>query len=228
MNVREPRPGVSLSASRTSLVAMVTVVIVIATGCGLDTSPAPEPATPPASQAAQPAFSDLPMVTVPPTAAAASPGTTASALPAGSEATPPSASSTPAAAKGIRANRIRIARLGIDLAIIEGDGIDAPIGKAAHFPGSAWPGDGSNVYIYGHARTGMFITLWKARVGDRIELDLVDGTSRTYAVIKVLPKVPWDAVTYLEPTKTEQLTVQTSTSYYPTAPRFVVIAAPTP
>ena len=45
---------------------------------------------------------------------------------------------------------------------------------------------------------------------------------------KVLPKVPWDAVTYLKPTATEQLTVQTSTSYYPTAPRFVVIAVPAP
>jgi LPXTG-site transpeptidase (sortase) family protein len=127
---------------------------------------------------------------------------------------------------GIRANRIRIARLGIDLAIIEGDGIDAPIGKAAHFPSSAWPGGGSNIYIYGHARDGMFITLWKARIGDEVELGLVDGTTRTYVVAKVLPEVPWDAVQYLEPTPTEQLTLQTSTSYYPTAPRFVVIAFP--
>ena len=141
---------------------------------------------------------------------------------------PPSAGATPAAGEAIRANRIRIARLGVDLAIIEGDGIDAPIGKAAHYPGSAWPGEGSNIYIYGHAREGMLITLWQARAGDTIALDLVDGTSRTYVVTKVLPKVHWDAVKYLEPTKTEQLTVQTSTSYEPTAPRFVVIAVPAP
>jgi hypothetical protein len=31
---------------------------------------------------------------------------------------------------------------------------------------------------------------------------------------------------YLNPTPTEQLTLQTSTSYYATAPRFVVIAVP--
>ncbi len=74
----------------------------------------------------------------------------------------------------------------------------------------------------------MLIALWKARVGDTIELDLVDGTSRTYVIRKVLPKVPWDAVQYLEPTPTEQLTVQTSTSYQPTAPRFIVIAVPAP
>jgi LPXTG-site transpeptidase (sortase) family protein len=157
------------------------------------------------------------------------PGT---ALPAPSGAPPQTAvpgPSTPPASDGepgIRAKRIRIDRLGIDLAIVQGDGIDAPIGKAAHYPSSAWPGGGSNIYIYGHARTGMFIRLWEARVGDTVQLVLVDGTSRTYAVTKVLPTVPWDAVQYLEPTPTEQLTLQTSTSYYPTAPRFVVIAVP--
>jgi sortase A len=136
--------------------------------------------------------------------------------------------STAGAEPGIQANRIKIDRLGIDLAIIQGDGIDAPIGKAAHYPSSAWPGGASNIYIYGHARTGMFIRLWDARVGDTVQLGLVDGTSRTYVVTKVLPTVPWDAVQYLQPTPTEQLTLQTSTSYYPTAPRFVVIALPAP
>ena len=41
-------------------------------------------------------------------------------------------------------------------------------------------------------------------------------------------KVPWDAVTYLGATPTEQLTLQTSTSYHPTSPRFIAIAYPTP
>ena len=74
----------------------------------------------------------------------------------------------------------------------------------------------------------MFLTLWDARVGDTIELDLVDGTTRTYVVDRVLPKVPWDAVKYTRPTATEQLTLQTSTSYHPTSPRFIVIAHPAP
>ena len=130
--------------------------------------------------------------------------------------------------QGIRAKRIRIERLDIDLRIIEGDGIDAPIGKAAHYPGSAWPGSGSNIYIYGHAREGMFIDLWKARAGDVVELDLVDGTTRAYVVDEVLPKVPWDATKYLRPTSTERLTLQTSTSYHPTSPRFIVVAYPAP
>lgn len=227
MTDRELRPGQDASRRAQRLV-VAAVVVAVAIGLatvlgGWRTGSAPPTASPGTSPAESPAFTDLPLVTVEPTATPA-----AATRPVDSGSAPPSAGPTPAAELGIRAKRIRIARLGIDLAIIEGDGIDAPIGKAAHYPGSAWPGDGSNIYVYGHAREGMFITLWQTRVGDAIELDLVDGTSRTYVVTEVLPKVPWDAVKYLEPTKTEQLTLQTSTSYYPTAPRFVVIAVPAP
>ena len=153
------------------------------------------------------------------TAPATAPGSSVAGSPL-----PPTVDGEP----GIQANRSRIDRLGIDLAIVEGDGIDAPLGKVAHFPSTAWPGGGTNIYIYGHARTGMFIRLWDARVGDTIVLDLVDGTTRTYVVTKVLPNVPWNAVQYLAPTPTEQLTLQTCTSYYETAPRFIIIAVPAP
>ena len=128
----------------------------------------------------------------------------------------------------MRALRIRIARLDIDLPIIEGDGVDAPIGKAAHYPGSAWPGAGSNIYLYGHAQEGMFINLWDARTGDAVELDLADGRTVEYVVDEIRPTVPWDAVEFLQATDREQLTLQTSTSYQPTAPRFIVIAYPAP
>ena len=64
-----------------------------------------------------------------------------------------------------------IERLGIDLTIVEGDGIDAPIGKAAHYPGTGWPGGGTNIYIYGHAQEGMFLSLWDAKKGDEVVLD---------------------------------------------------------
>lgn len=138
----------------------------------------------------------------------------------------PGPSSTPGI--GIRAVRIQIQRLGIDVPVIEGDGIDAPIGKVAHYPGSGLPGGGSNIYIYGHARVGMFLSLWKVALGDTVVVTLVDGTQRTYLVGKVIPKVPWDAVSYLDPTPTEQLTLQTCNSYQPTAPRFIAIAYPAP
>lgn len=142
----------------------------------------------------------------------------------------PTPSHTPAAsedASGIRATRITIERLGIDLPIVPGDGIDAPLDQAAHYPGSAWPGgETNNIYLYGHAQEGMFLSLWEAQPGDEVRLALVDGTERIYVVTEVLPEVPWDALEYTRPTPTEQLTLQTSTSDTMTAPRFVVIAVP--
>jgi len=226
MTAQEPRPGWRDSrrgAIFVTAIAGVAIVVglVIATGGGLGTT-APTP-TPGDAQAVSPAFTDLPLVAVPPTPAVPAPTIGVTVAP-----TPASGSASPSASAGVLANRIRIERLGIDLKIIEGDGIDAPINKAAHYPGSAWPGAGSNTYIYGHARKGMFLPLWKAREGDVVELDLVDGTTRTYVVDQVLPKVPWDAMKYVRPTATEQLTLQTSTSYHPTSPRFIVIALPVP
>lgn len=145
-------------------------------------------------------------------------------LATGSPSVAPMPSGGPAI--GIQATQIRIARLGIDLPIIEGDGIDAPLGKAAHFPGTAWPGGASNIYLYAHARDEMFIALWRAKRGDEVILQLVDHTERTYVVTQVLPKVPWNAIQHLDPTPTEQLTLQTCTSDKPTSPRFIVIAVP--
>ena len=214
-----PRGGLSRRAvTFVAGAAVVFVAVVLAIGLGVGPSETP-PATATPSPVASSALGDLPLVTVAP---AASP------LEAGSPAASPSVSppGSPAVGAGIRANRIKIATLGIDLAVVEGDGVDTPIGKVAHYPGSAWPGGGSNIYIYGHARVGMFLPLWQIHIGDTVEMDLVDGTSRTYVVTKILPKVPYDAVSYLAPTPTEQLTLQTCTSYYPTAPRFIVIAVP--
>jgi LPXTG-site transpeptidase (sortase) family protein len=152
--------------------------------------------------------------------------------PVPSDSAQPSASSdasgSPSAAPspGVIARRIVIDRLGIDIPVVKGDGIDAPLGKAAHFPGTGWPNGGTNIYLYAHARDGMFINLWNAQVGDQIDLQLVNGTTKTYVVSKVLPKVPWNAIQYLDPTPSEQLTLQTCTSYEYTAPRFLVIAVP--
>src|SRR5690242_17922339 len=36
--------------------------------------------------------------------------------------------------------RIRMPEIGIDLPIVEGDGYDAPLYEAAHYPGTTWPG----------------------------------------------------------------------------------------
>jgi LPXTG-site transpeptidase (sortase) family protein len=136
-------------------------------------------------------------------------------------------SPTPAASPHpVKANRITISRLAIDLRVVDGDGLDAPLGAAAHYPGTSWPGGGSNIYLYAHARDGMFIKLWDAQVGDEVVLTLVDGSQRRYVVSEIRPKVVWNDMSVLAPTPTEQLTLQTCTSYQQTAPRFLVIAIP--
>jgi LPXTG-site transpeptidase (sortase) family protein len=222
---RTPRPLLILGGL--ALVVVIASALTIALNGGIPGAANVSPPTPAASLAlgnAGPATADpasaLPATADPTLIAVAS----SSPIPGGS----PASSLVPTDGPGIRAKQIQIARLGIDLPIVEGDGIDAPLTKAAHYPGTGWPDGGTNIYIYAHARTGLFLTLWNAQVGDRVDLTLVDGTKRTFVVDQVLPKVPMDATGYLQPTATEQLTLQTSTGPDENDPRFVVIAHPAP
>jgi len=128
--------------------------------------------------------------------------------------------------------RIAIPRLGIDLVIAEGDlqrdiaDQRTPEGFAFHLPGTAFPGEGGNVYLYAHARRGMFLALWDARPGDEIALSTPSGVLR-YVVRDVFPRVAPTDVSIASPTTTERLTLQTSTGPTASDPRFVVFAFPT-
>jgi LPXTG-site transpeptidase (sortase) family protein len=141
----------------------------------------------------------------------------------------PSPTPTPTIPPGYR---IKIARLSIDLPLAEGD-IDrdtvrqeTPENFAFHLPGTAIPGDGSNSYIYAHARTGMFLTLWSAREGDQVTITTPDGRELRYVVSEVHPRIDPSDVTWAARTSGERLTLQTSTGPNPGDPRFVVIALP--
>jgi LPXTG-site transpeptidase (sortase) family protein len=125
---------------------------------------------------------------------------------------------------GAPAAALRVERLGIDLPIVEADGERVTDGAANHYAGTAWPGEGSNTFLYGHAREGQFLELWKARLGDRIEVAMSDGSVAVYEVSEIDPLVPADAFEMLAPTDEEILTLQTCLDYAETAPRFVVIA----
>ncbi len=207
------------SGGRRSLVALAVISVIVLVAAGLSVALGVGSAVPDGSPPQPSVPSGLPLVSSVPTIDASFPPVATGS---------PTLNPSPTAGQGIRARRIQIDRLGIDLKIVEGDGIDAPLGKAAHYPGTGWPDGGTNIYIYGHARTGMFLSLWNVKVGDEVVLTLVDGSQRTYVVAEVLPRVPWDALEYLDPTPTEQLTLQTSTSYHATSPRFIAIAYPTP
>ena len=128
--------------------------------------------------------------------------------------------------------RIKITRLAIDLPIVEGDverdavRLETPDNVALHLPGSAIPGDGSNTYIYAHARRGMFLTLWSAREGDEVVIVTPSGRELRYVVSEVHPRVDPTDVSWVAHTAGERLTLQTSTGPSPGDPRFVVVALP--
>jgi len=128
--------------------------------------------------------------------------------------------------------RLQMPRLGIDLPLAEGDiarDIDlqrTPEGFAFHLPGTATPGAGSNTYLYAHARVGMFLALWNAQVGDEVVVSTPDLRALRYVVSEVHARVAPDDVSWVQPTASERLTLQTSTGPDPADPRFVVIAVP--
>ena len=169
-----------------------------------------------------------PAAVLPPAVAAAttspSPSQTGSA-----SASVPTATPTPAIPDGYR---IKIARLGIDLPIVEGDlerdavRQETPENVALHLPGTAIPGDGSNTYIYAHARRGMFLNLWSAREGDEVVVITPSGRELRYVVSEVHPRVDPTDISWVARTAGERLTLQTSTGPNPGDPRFVVVALP--
>ena len=161
---------------------------------------------------------------------AAAPTAVATASPAQPFATTrPSPTSLPPIPPGYR---IQIPRLGIDLPILEGDIerdavlFQTPENYAFHLPGTAIPGNGLNSYLYAHARRGMFLALWNARVGDEVWINTPDGRALRYVVTEVHPQVRPDDVQWAATTPPDRLTLQTSTGPNPSDPRFVVIAQP--
>ena len=171
--------------------------------------------------------------TAPPSPSPSAVAAVTSSSPASPTALDPSARPTPTPAPTIPpGHRIRIARLAIDLPIAEGDierdtvRQETPENLAFHFPGTALPGTGGNTYIYAHARLGMFLSLWSARVGDEVVIVGPDGRERRYLVSEVHPRVDPTDVSWAQPTAAERLTLQTSTGPNPGDPRFVVIALP--
>lgn len=148
----------------------------------------------------------------------------------------PPTTEVPTATTGQRAipdgYRVQVPRLRIDLPIKEGDvardieNQQTPEHAAFHLPRTAIPGEGSNSYLYAHARTGMFLSLWEAKEGDEVIIVAPDGKALVYVVREVHPRVPYNETSWVMPTQAERLTLQTSTGPNPQDPRFVVVALP--
>src|SRR5262245_6922048 len=102
--------------------------------------------------------------------------------------------------------RIQIPRLRIHLPIAEGviqrdiDQQRTPEGFAFHLPGTSIPGEPGNTYLYSHARVGMFLSLWNAKVGDEVFVSTPDGRTLTYVIGEVRAKVPPSDTSVVQPT----------------------------
>lgn len=122
--------------------------------------------------------------------------------------------------------RIQLPQLGINLPIVEGDGYNAPLYEAAHYPGSAWPGDPARSIIYAHARTGMFGPLFSAKVGDQVVIDRPGGAPLDYVIKQYYPSWPITDTSILQPLNQDELVLITCTTYNYNDPRIVAVAMP--
>ncbi len=140
------------------------------------------------------------------------------ALPSGG-----SLSATPSGASEIAAIRIEAPSGGINLGLVEGDGVHVPMNLAAHYPGTAEPGSMGNAVYYAHAQPGMFQGLYRLRLGDIVRVLRQDGTELVFHVA-AFKKVAFSDRSVLLPTPFGELTLLTCTSYDPYTPRFIVVA----
>jgi LPXTG-site transpeptidase (sortase) family protein len=154
---------------------------------------------------------------------APAPSYTATAPPLALGATGPS---TPSAAAGAPVTpttvRLIIPAGGIDLQVIQGDGVTVPLHLAVHYPGTDQPGAGSNALYYAHAQPGMFQGLYQLHAGDAIEAVRSDGTILHYKAA-TFEKVAYNDRAVLNPTPFDEITLLTCTSYDPYTPRYIVV-----
>lgn len=121
--------------------------------------------------------------------------------------------------------RLVIPTVGIDLSVVQGDGVSVPVNLALHYPGTDQPGGGSNALYYAHARPGMFQGIYQLHKGDEIRAIRADGTEQDYHVA-AMEYVPYNDLSVLKATPYDQITLLTCTSYNPTTPRYIVIGLP--
>jgi hypothetical protein len=140
------------------------------------------------------------------------------------------------------ATRVVIDQLGIDLPIIAQPNANYPSCNVAMYyvaPGLSQPGLGRSIYIYAHARTGMFGPLYERAILGRsggaaslkamlVRVYTSDDFMFEYQITRVLPHVPADSHFLDGPlaARSETLWLQTSTGPNGSYPKLQVVAKP--
>ena len=120
---------------------------------------------------------------------------------------------------------IESATLSIALPIRKGDGSDSiPQWTALVYPGTAWPGQPGNSYLYAHGYWEMFGPLLYAQRGDEVSLhDYDTGAVRALHVSRVVGRVAYSDSTWLSlKTAVPTVTLQTCVDYNPKGDRFII------
>jgi sortase A len=119
---------------------------------------------------------------------------------------------------------LRIPRLGVETAVLEGTD-DWTLNRAVgHIEDTARPGAAGNIGIAGH-RDGFFRALEGVRTGDRLEMQTLDGL-HVYQIARTWIVGP-DDVSVLDPTSAPSVTLVTCYPFYfvgPAPQRFIVRA----
>lgn len=122
--------------------------------------------------------------------------------------------------------RVRVPELGIDLPVVPGDGVNAPLYKAATDPRLKLPGENHRSMIYAHARDGMFGPLFHAATGQHVEVAEPNGRVLRYTIREYYPRWPSTDLKWLQPADHEELILLTCTTYNVNDPRIVAVAEP--
>jgi hypothetical protein len=159
---------------------------------------------------------------------------------------PINGSPQPSVAPGLAATRVAtrvvIDRLGIDLPIIAQPNPNYPSCNVAMYyqdPRLGQPGEGRSIYLYAHARTGMFGPLYervilhrnggsKSLYGMLVDVYTSDDQRYVYVIGGIRPNVKADSHFLDGPlaVKTETLWLQTSTGPNGSYPKLQVLAQP--
>jgi sortase (surface protein transpeptidase) len=125
--------------------------------------------------------------------------------------------------------RIYSRKLGIDIAILAGDGKTPPVKPIAfQYPNTAPLGQVGNTYLYAHDRPGMFLGLHQATVGDVIIVAMTPAQKLYYQVTEIHANVAWNDLEWLQPSKDQRLTLQTCNYSGDYDPRYIIVTKPIP
>lgn len=172
-----------------------------------------------------------PALTPPPATATAAPTAVATpipliTLPPLGSAAPPSA--TPTADPDRVATRVRIAALDIDMPIVKGPAGYPYCNVAMYLKELRQPGQGGATYLYGHARTGMFLPLLETSEKKQLGMVVEVWTSDDFRFLYEIVDVRRNQTSLDDPlsAETDELWLQTSEGPRGTVGKTQVVALP--